>query len=45
MFTRTSVLWADRIVAASSWNGVSNFSAHSSLALPGYSEATRIETS
>ena len=44
MLTRTSVLWADKMVAASNWNGESWRSAHSSLAVPGYSSARRCIT-
>ena len=35
MFTRASVLWADRMVAASSWKGSLKSNAHSSAAVPG----------
>ena len=35
MFTRTSVLWAERMVAASNWNGSLKANAHSSAAVPG----------
>src|ERR1700728_25292 len=41
MLTRTSVLCADKMVAASSWNGSSNCSAHNSFAVPGYTTARR----
>src|ERR1700728_3482450 len=41
MLTRTSVLCADKMVAASSWNGSSNCSAHNSFAVPGYTSARR----
>ena len=44
MFTRTSVLCADRIVAASSWNGESWSSAQRSSAVPGNSSANRCAT-
>ena len=45
MLTRSSVHCAERIVAARSWNGVSNFRAQSSWAVPGYSVARRAATS
>jgi mycothiol synthase len=41
MFTRSSVHWAERIVATSSWNGPSWTSAHSSRASPGKIAASR----
>src|ERR1700722_8016023 len=41
MLTRTSVLWADRMVAANSWNGSLKSSAQSSAAVPGYTSARR----
>ena len=41
LLTISSVHWAERIVATSSWNGVSCTSAHSSCAVPGYSPASR----
>src|SRR4051795_3260895 len=40
MLTRSSVVWADRIVAHSSWNGPSWSSSQSSSAVPGYSSAS-----
>jgi len=40
-FTRSSVVWAERMVATSSWKTVWKSSAHSSLAEPGYSVASR----
>src|SRR4051812_23984917 len=40
MFTRSSVVCAERIVAHSNWNGSSCCSAHNSRALPGYSSAS-----
>src|SRR3954471_23583717 len=45
MLTRSSVVWADRIVATSSWNGLSCCRAHRSRALPGYSSARRATVS
>ena len=44
LLTISSVLCADRIVATSSWYGLSWWSAHSSAALPGYSSARRSTT-
>src|SRR5438132_3269308 len=41
MLTRSSVVWAERMVATRSWNGLSWRRAHSSRALPGYSVARR----
>ena len=35
MLTRASVLWADRMVAASNWNGSLKSNAQSSAAVPG----------
>ena len=43
MFTRSSVHWADRIVAASSSYGLRWSSAHRSRAVPGYSSAEALE--
>src|SRR5436305_1213314 len=45
MFTRSSVVWAERIVAARSWKGLSWRRAHSSRADPGYSTARRATVS
>src|SRR5271156_3578512 len=41
MFTRASVLWADRMVAASNWKGSLKSNAQSSTAVPGYTSARR----
>lgn len=38
------MLWADKIVATSNWNGESWLRAHRSLAVPGYSSAKRCIT-
>src|SRR5439155_16400353 len=43
--TRSSVVWADRMVAARSWNGPWWRSAQSSPAVPGYSAASRAAVS
>src|SRR5580704_1075108 len=41
MLTRASVLCADKMVAASNWNGSVKSNAHSSAAVPGYTSARR----
>src|ERR1700681_2093844 len=45
MLTRSSVHWAERMVATSSWKGPSWTRAQRSLALPGYSPASRATAS